>query len=272
MLDYTITAIYKVLDDLKRGAFCFSVAVQCVGIIYLIYAICVGAGMLWANIALGVISLAYLIFYIVTYPKNDKAAVRVKRATAGWCKWSRLAIKAFTLGEAIWGVYIAIEHFTPISALLMTISALGWICQVLIEIAIKYIEGRVEYIVEGVKTDFLNITRPVRYTTNFVRKITGKEVVEVKEEPTKKHLILDKLVEERREERTKRKEEKREKKRVESQERIAKIKNDIKERLEGGFSQKFRIKRKEKPSQPPLPVAPESNNESVSEPEMATKN
>ena len=269
MLDYTITAINKVIDDVKKGAFCFSVAVQSVGIIYLIYAVCVGAGILWANIALGVISLAYLIFYIVTYPKNDKESAKAKRATAGWCKWSRLAIKAFTLGEAMWGVYIAIEHFTPISALLMTISALGWICQVIIEIAIRYIEGRVEYIVEGVRTDVNNIMKPVRDTTNFVRRITGREVEEVKEEPTKKHLVLDKLVEERREKREKRKEEEKAKKKAESRERAEKLRNDIKSKLDIGLAQKFRIKRR-KPKEAPALSEPNAKEEEKV-PEAVTK-
>ena len=152
-----------------------------------------------------------------------------------------------------------------------TISALGWICQVIIEIAIRYIESRVEYIAEGVKTDINNMMKPVRDTTNFVRRITGREVEEVKEAPTKKHLILDKLVEERREERERRKEEEKAKRKADSQERLSKLKNDIKTKLDLSLGQRFRIKRKENPEQP-TECEPQSNDESVDELEMATKN
>ena len=238
MFDYTRAALTKVVADLKRIAYVFSVTVQLIGIGYLVYAVALRVGIMWTNLLLLGLSVCYFVFFLITYSKKEKKIAKVKRTTAKTYKWIKLTVKAYTLGVAVYGVYIATEHFTPISALFMTASALGWICQVAIELLVSYAEGKVGLIIEGIEADIQNITEPVTKTVNFVKRITGGEVTEEREEPSKKRLMLDKMVTEEREKREKIKEEKKaaqaqekiraaEEKREKRTAKINKVKGDI---------------------------------------------
>lgn len=168
------------------------------GIVYLIYALVVDAAIVWANGVLLAVSFAYLLFFIITYYNRSRGMSKAKRITARTVKWAKLIIKAFTLGVAVYGIYIAIEKFTPVSALLMTASVLGWVIQVFVELLVVYAENRVQFLMAGIEADVDNLLKPVKSTVNFVRRVTGKEI-EKPEEPTKNRLALDKLVTERRE-------------------------------------------------------------------------
>ena len=244
---------------------------------YLAYAIAVRAGILWANAALLVLSVIYFIFYLVTYSRSGKQAARVKRAAAGTVKWSKLAIKAFTLGVSVWGVYIAMEHFTPISALLMTSSALGWVFGVVLELAIRYAESKFQLIMEGVETDVKNIAKPVTSTVNFVRRVTGKEVEDkTPSEPSKKRLLLDKLVDAERKKREQKKEEERVKKQEEAKQRKSRRAEERARQRQIAvekIASKFRIKKSSKPSTAPaaLTDGKEHSAEDSKERETATK-
>ena len=60
MLDYTRSVFIQTKEDLRKLGLLCSFALQSFQILYLIYTICIGAGILAANIALLVLSTAYL--------------------------------------------------------------------------------------------------------------------------------------------------------------------------------------------------------------------
>lgn len=63
MLDYTKMAIKQTVSDLKKTDYIRNVATQIIYIIYLIYTLIVGTGILALNIVLLVISTSYFVFF-----------------------------------------------------------------------------------------------------------------------------------------------------------------------------------------------------------------
>ena len=66
MFDYTKAAFNTIVDDFKLIDFLFKIVFQFLYIAYLVYAIVVGAGFLWVNIAMFVLVVMYLPFEIYT--------------------------------------------------------------------------------------------------------------------------------------------------------------------------------------------------------------
>lgn len=64
MLDYTKMAIKQTVSDLKKTDYIRNVATQIIYIIYLIYTLIVGTGILALNIVLLVISTSYFVFFL----------------------------------------------------------------------------------------------------------------------------------------------------------------------------------------------------------------
>lgn len=208
MLDYTKAAVAKIVDDLKRVGYIFNIVIQSLSIVYLVYAICVSAGILWANIALLTFSVVFFVFYLITHNKNGKQVRQIYKATKRACKWIKLSIRAFTLGIMMYSLYAATTHTTAVSVILTALMVVGWTLQVLLEIVLAFAESRFEILIAGIQADFENAIKPVQSVGNFLKKVTGQEV-EPDKEPTRARKILDKRVSEVRAERKKKKEEKR---------------------------------------------------------------
>ena len=132
MFNKTIAVGEKILTDLKRVIYIYGITARGFYLIYLIYAICVGAGNLIANLILSVLSVAYLVFEIIRPRINVEHAVdtAVKRTYA----YLKLGVKAVTLGMTLYGIHIASTHVTTASVLLAASTALAWIFGVILEI------------------------------------------------------------------------------------------------------------------------------------------
>ena len=78
MLDYTIVATKKTVDDIKRFTLVFSILTQILYIAYLAYALISNVGFTWLNIPLLAVSVAYFVFYLVIRGKNGK---KIKECT-----------------------------------------------------------------------------------------------------------------------------------------------------------------------------------------------
>ena len=211
MLEYTRAAIEKTIKDLKAIVYFISIAVQVSYIAYLIYAIALDIGFLWANITLVAISASYLVFYLVTLEKKDKFSREAKKTTRHAYNRIKITLNIFTLGMMVYSVYIASTHITTVSVVWVALSAIGLIIKILFELGVTFTENRAELILEGMKADFENVIRPAQTAVNFVKKITGHEVKE-EAPPTKIREKLNKLVSIRREKKKAKTEEQKSKK------------------------------------------------------------
>ena len=223
MLEYTRAAINKTVADLKKFNFIFNIVIQLLYVFYLIYAIFAPAGSLWVNVVLSVVSVGYLVFYTVTYD-DGRENRRIRIITRRWYKWFKISLRAFTLGTMIYGIYAASTHLTVISLTFVAFMIVGWMLQVIFELVVMFAESKLQFLYEGIKADFENITKPARVAKDVIMKIAGKEP-EPKPEPTKHRLILNEHVAFLRAERARKKEERKAEKKLKKQQ-----KREIKEK------------------------------------------
>ena len=176
MLEYTKSVFYQTRDDLKKLAFFCSVLLQSFQIIYLIYALCIGSGILFANIALLALSVGYCLFMLYIHWNTTRKDIRKLFKTL--YRWSKRLIKLFTLGVSIYGLFItasnAITVKEAISIILLVVMLLSWVCDLLLEILVKIVEKRGKLFLDALKMDI----EPAMKAVNFVQKIRGKEVHE----------------------------------------------------------------------------------------------
>lgn len=189
MLEYTRASINKVVDDLKAFFRYFGLGTQALYIIYLIYAIFAPAGNLTVNIILLLVSVMYFAFSIFA-GEDDKLLREVLRRSYAWFK---LAVRAFTLGVTVYGIYAATTHITVFSVVLAGLMVVFWILQILIELLVYFVESRVKFVIAGFEADVESFKRPIETVGNFIKKATGREVEEPRE-PSSYRKKLDKLV------------------------------------------------------------------------------
>lgn len=209
MLDYTKMAIKQTVSDLKKTDYIRNVATQIIYIIYLIYTLIVGTGILALNIVLLVISTSYFVFFLtMTFAGKTPEGKNVKKTGTAVYVWTKRLIKLFTLGVAVYGICTAVERVSAVSVILAALMIVGWILQIIFEVLIKILTNRVNFILEGLEADLDNMLKPMRSVGNFFKKVTGKEVAPPKE-LTKNQLKLKEKVELYRAEQKKKKEEER---------------------------------------------------------------
>lgn len=210
MFLYTRAALNKIVSDLRRVNYVYNIISPLFSIFYLIYACVVKSGLLAVNIALGVLTLAWLIIYLAAYTRNEEFLRRSKHII----NRAKIAVRAFSLGVAVYGIYIASEHVTVFSILFASVTALGWIGQVVLELLTSYIEAQVDLIIEGFKADMEGFTKPVRVVESVIKRVTGRadSEEEAEKKPSKRRLLLEEKVGRMLEERRRKKEEKKQKK------------------------------------------------------------
>ena len=163
MVDYSRAAIAIILEDLKKWSKCFKIGFSIFTLVYFIYSFVMEKGNLYVNIVLITLYAIYTIFEPATYKKDMK---KVKKIFSRSYKWSKLLIKAFTLGSMLYGIYVASSKVDGISIILATLMIIIWVLQVLLEILIVVIEPKVKLVIAGVLSD----VKPVVTAINIFKK------------------------------------------------------------------------------------------------------
>ena len=197
MFDYTMTAVEKIKRDFQKIIFVCSVLVQALYIAYLIVALFSGTGKPIVNgILLGLCS-AYLVFYLIMYFRESKGAKKTKKIVDTVYRRSKQLIKFYTLAASIYALWLTggnANHFTILITAFMLVL---FVLQILLEIVYKFVINRLHLLVEGFKADVEPITKAVKNTNNFFKKLKGEEI-EPEAEKTKHRLWLDEKVQESR--------------------------------------------------------------------------
>ena len=194
MFLYTRAYFKKLIDDFKTAGYIFNVATPLVYIVYLIYAIFVPVGYLWANALLLVVTVSYLVFYLATYDIKEKSLRQTKKTMKHIYKGIKLTISALTLGITFYGIYVAATHTTALSVVLSCFMALFWILQVAIELLTYFLEYQTELFLASLEADKDTLLKPITAVGNFVKRVAGKEADEEKK-PKKILRVLDKTIE-----------------------------------------------------------------------------
>ena len=207
LLDYTITAFNKTIEDFRKATWIGTLVMQIVYILYLSYTLFSRIGYFWVNLILLILSVSYLTFFLVTKFRNLKDKLR--KIGRRIYKYSKLFINFLTLGGTLFTLATAdIAEIKPLSIVLITLTIIMWVLQFILEIATPIVENRIDLIKTALETDVDNALKPIRATGNFFKKMVGKEVVEEEVAPTKARILLDKLVAERRQLKAQQKQEK----------------------------------------------------------------
>ena len=150
MIDYSKVAFALVFDDLKKWSKGFKIGFNIFTILYFTYVFALQKGILYVNIILVSLYVIYTIFEIVTFKKEMK---KTKVIVARSYKWTKLLIKAFTLGSSLYSIYLASTDADGISIIMSTLMIILWIIQVLLEIVIIVMEPKVRLLIAGVLGD-----------------------------------------------------------------------------------------------------------------------
>ena len=196
MFDYTKAAIDTIVRDLKRIFFAFNIFVQLLYIGYLVYVLATGRGVLAANIILIALSASYLVLFVVTYNKKERQFKKLAKRTYSLIK---IAVNAFTIGIAIYGIYSTAGEITPTSIVMLVLMVLGWLVSVLLQVLIYFIESRKNLVIEALKADKEQTLKPITSVTNAVKKFVGKETAP-ESEPNRHRRFLDRKVEAKKQE------------------------------------------------------------------------
>ncbi len=211
MLDYTIVATQKTVDDIKKFSFIFAILTQALYIDYLIYATVTKLGFLWLNITLLAISSAYFIFFLIANGKKGKRIKEVKRSARHGFKVIKMTAASFNLGVLLYSIWAFPEEVQPISIVLATLMTVVLVLQLVLELISVFAEKRINLFITALKADLEVVTKPLTGAQNFVRKIRGEEPISNDGEPSSQRKMLDGRVAEYRAEKREKKREKKEK-------------------------------------------------------------
>ena len=197
MLDNTVNAFKKTINDFKIFATVCNIVLQVISITYLVYAMIVGSGNLWVNLSLLVLSTAYFVFYLIVHTRKKDLQKKVAKIF----RWCKLGIKFFNLGLIIYGLYFTLQEVTLLALVQLAFMIVGWVLGVVFEVVISVLEKRATLILDGLKEDFSAVISAV----NFFKRMKGEEEWEKPSEKNKS--LLSKLKAKREEEKQKKKEE-----------------------------------------------------------------
>ncbi len=225
MIDYTIAAFSKIIEDFKKLGFWFTVGVNLAYIGYLIYALASSRGELWVNIPLLVFSVVYLGFYLfaTSFGKELDGRKSLKKTAAKIFKRAKQLMKFYTLAATLYSLTGVSQGADVLYILLTALQVMFFLLQIVVEIIMAIANKYADMVKTAIQMDYEQITKPVKSVTNFFKKMTGKEVDEDPAEPTKVQEMLTERVQTAREKKAQEKEERRlEKELLKQQKREAK--------------------------------------------------
>ncbi len=178
MFKHTRAAINDTLCEIKAFVKVFGIVSSLIYIGYLAYTLIVKMGNFYVNVTLLALSTAYFIFSLFTSGKKGKKIKTAKRFTRRFAVWSKLLIKAYTLGVAVYGIVLSSGKPSTLSIILTVLMIVFWVIQLLAEIVVFYAERKVDVFVAAFSMDKEVVDKPVRAVSNFVKKITGHKETE----------------------------------------------------------------------------------------------
>lgn len=190
MLKYTIAACSRIVKDLKILAHTVTIIMQSVMIVYLTFAAIVGNGSRAINITLASLTAANLVFYLITYGRNDKKSKKVRGAVSRVYVWAKLSLNAISLASVIYSIYASAAYETGLTVVVAPIMIVLWVAQVLFQIIKAYVENRAALFTDGLRMDFEFVMKPVNKAKNIIHDFFGEEREEHKSASEKNKRIL----------------------------------------------------------------------------------
>ena len=195
MFKYTKAAVNVFIRDMKIIANILKYGALSLSLAYYIYALVVGIGNNIINIILVSIIGCFALFELITLPFDINKLT--KKIVNKIYKWSKLVIKAFTLGTTLYSLYLSSTTTNGLSIVLATLTTIIFVLQLIIEIISILFDRYKDLLFEAAKQDVdemkNNLSKPAEKVINVVRKIGGKEPIDIVPiEKSKKIIKLEK--------------------------------------------------------------------------------
>ena len=180
MFIYSRAVMAKILNDLKKLIFIFSLIMQTVYIAYLIYAIVIGAGILFVNIALLVLICTYTLYAVINKIGQKKISKKADKVIKKIYRRSKITVKAFTLAATIYGIIIASSKVGTLTIIFAAFTTIAWLLSVLLEIAVWVFEKYAELFTGAMEKDLYQ----------FKKWLPGSEAPDLNEKTNQKLEVL----------------------------------------------------------------------------------
>lgn len=181
MLKYTVAAWHKIIDDLKRLFFIFNLVSLGFFTVYAVYYLITERGVVAVNIAIALISVAYMVYSVFTYLNAEKADKKQGKWANRIYKWSKISVNALSLAYMIYTVYYLAGNITLTSLMLTAFSAISWVLQVVLQLSLQFVEARGELLIDGIEADFEKVIDFKRGVGNIIKRVRGEEIEEKEE-------------------------------------------------------------------------------------------
>ena len=176
MFIYSRAVFNKIIEDIKKFIFIFSLIMQTVYIGYLVYAIVIGAGILYVNITLLILAYTYAVFIVINQAKQKKISKNAQATVKKIYRRSKIFVNAFTLASTLYGVFIASSDAGTVAIILAAFTSIVWLLSVLLEILSYIFEKYAELITGAFEKDLYQ----------FKKWLPGTDAPEIKDKTNRK--------------------------------------------------------------------------------------
>ena len=155
MFSKTKESFIAMVENVKKIYRCFRYMLILFTAIYFVYALLSKTGIFTINLVLAILFVGYSIFEIITFKK--RVTKETKNLVKKSYKWTKLFLKAISLGIMIYGVYTATTKPTLLTIVIITLTTLLWITQMIFEIILSILQKQINRMVSSIKDDIHNV-------------------------------------------------------------------------------------------------------------------
>ena len=202
ILGSTRGAINHLVKMAKRVAFVMALVAQLLYVAYLVYIMVKGAGILGVNIAMGVLSVGYLAYFLIMeyrLSRMSKTERKVERKTGKTVKniyrSVKLTFKTMNLGIMFYGLWASEAISTTVSTIFTTLMIIVWIVELIIALGSVVISYVADIIFAAIVDDKNVVEDKAKEPERLVKK-TGRKIARFfgfkVNEPEEKRYVRDK--------------------------------------------------------------------------------
>ena len=153
-------AVNHLVKMAKRVAFVMALVAQFLYIIYLVYITVKDAGIIGVNITMGVLSVGYLIYFLIMEyrlsgmsKEERKAGRKVNKTVKKIYRFVKLTFKTMNLGIMFYGLWASEAISTTVSTIFTTLMIIVWIVELIIALGSVVISYVADVIMEAIEDD-----------------------------------------------------------------------------------------------------------------------
>ena len=174
-------AVNHLVKMAKRVAFVMALVAQFLYIIYLVYITVKDAGIIGVNITMGVLSLGYLIYFLIMEyrlsgmsKEERKAGRKVNKTVKKIYRFVKLTFKTMNLGIMVYGLWASEAISTTVSTIFTTLMIIVWIVELIIALGSVVISYVADVIMEAIEDDKNVMAEKVKEPGRAMKKVGNR--------------------------------------------------------------------------------------------------